>query len=401
MDPVLQFTVLVLAALLAQLTVERAHLPGLLGLLVLGMMLGPGGFEVMPREPLVDLLGHIGLVYVMFLAGMEIDLDIARDHLRETMAFGLLAFLFSLLPGMAVGRLLDLDWPAAVLLGALVSSHTLLAYPVVEKLGIVDRIPVIVTIGGTLVTDTLALALLAVVMSVATAEVGLIGSVAPIGLLILLAAAAIGGLPRLSRAFFRQPRVSRAEKALYVLVVLLVVASLADVIGTHAVLGAFIAGVALNRPLVRHDDLREHIEFVGRMLFIPFFFVYTGMLLALESMGDPGVLLRAGLLLALVVGGKGAAAWLTGARYRYAPRDRLLMVGLTIPQAAATLAVTITAAEAGLLPGTIVDAVVLLIFVTCLAGPLLTSYTGKRVRDAPPRTDDRHPGADEPLQREL
>jgi Kef-type K+ transport system membrane component KefB len=400
-DPVLQFTVLVLAALIAQLTVERLHLPGLLGLLVLGMLLGPGGLGVMAREPVVDFLGPIGLIYVMFLAGLEIDLDVAREHSREALSFGFLAFACSLVPAAAAAiLLLDLDPRGALLLGALISSHTLLAYPIVKRLGLLRRVPVVTAIGGTLITDTLALVLLAIVIS--TLEPGATGWIAPLGLLALIAASSLWAVPRLSRAVLRRDGISRAEKALYVLVVLLVLASATEITGTEEVLGAFLAGIVLNRSLARREDLREHLEFVGRMLFIPFFFVYTGMLLAFQQLVQTEIFLLAGLLVLLVLGGKSAAAWVIGAHYGYSRRDRLLIVGLTTPQAAATLAITVTANQAGLLDADIVDAVVVTIFLTCLIGPILTMRVGERIRTERGRAEQgRGAEGEEPVRREV
>jgi Kef-type K+ transport system membrane component KefB len=399
-EPVLQFTLLVLAALIAQLTVERAHLPGLLGLLVLGMLLGPGGLEVLPREPVVDFLGHIGLVYIIFLAGLEIDLDVAADHKAEAIQFGALGFTLSFIPAFALGLLvLDHDLAGAVLLGALLSSHTLLAYPVIERLGLLRRVAVVAAIGGTLLTDTVALTILAVV--IAGAGGGALDWAVPLGLLALLAAFALLALPRLSRGFLRKADASRAEKALFALVVLLVLSSAADLIGTDEVLGAFLAGLALNRALAEREELREHIEFVGRMLFIPFFFIYTGMLLELEQLLRPDLFLLAGALAACVLGGKAAAAWITGARSGYDRPDRVLMIGLTIPQAAATLAITITASQAGIMDAEVVDAAVLLIFVTCLAGPIITARAGARIRHRIDRDGDEPEARDEPVRREV
>jgi Kef-type K+ transport system membrane component KefB len=378
-DPILQFTVLVLAALVAQLTVERAHLPGLLGLLVLGAVLGPGGLAVMPREPVVDFLGHIGLVYIMFLAGLEIDLDVARAHAGEAVEFGTLAFVGSFLPTVAVALLfLDFDLPGALLLGALLSSHTLLAYPIIERLGLLGRVPVVTAISGTLLTDTLALVLLAIVIS--AVEPGALGWVPPLAALAVIAVAALWGLPRLSRFVFREHGFTAAEMALFALVVLMVLSSATHLTGTDEVLGAFLAGVAMNRALAERGRLREHVEFVGRMLFLPFFFIYTGMLFEPARVLQPDVLGLAGLLLVLVVSGKALAAGVTGAHHGYGARDRLLMVGFTLPQAAATLAIAITGYEAGILDRSVVDAVILLIFATCLVGPVLVARVGERIR---------------------
>jgi Kef-type K+ transport system membrane component KefB len=399
-DTVTQFAVLVLAALVAQLTVERAHLPGLLGLLLLGLLLGPGGLGVLPREPIVEFLGHIGLVYVMFLAGLEIDLDVARQHRTEALTFGGLGFVLSAVPGAGVAVLLGYPVMTAVMIGVLISSHTLLAFPIVQRLGLLHRTAVVTAVTGTLLTDTLALALLAVMISLAGPGEGVLAAARPLILLVLLAAVSLRAAPRLSRLVFTRPWISPAEKALFALAVLMVLASATELMGTDMVLGAFLAGLVLNRALAEREMLREHIEFVGRMLFIPFFFVYTGMLLDIEAGQSGGVLLLAGVLVVLVLLGKGCTAWVVGSRFGYSLLERVLMIGLTIPQAAATLAVTLTAREVGLVDDEIVDAVVLLIFVTCLAGPLLAKAAGTRLRaEEPPAAGDE--SAEPPMERHL
>ena len=202
----------------------------------------------------------------------------------------------------------------------------------------------------------------------------------PLILLALLAVVAIWLLPRFSRSFFGRTWITPAEKGLFVLVVLMLLAMATELIGTEAILGAFLAGVCLNPVLAERRELRHHVEFAGRLLFVPFFFVSTGMRLELEVFtGQADVWLLAALLLGLVLFGKAAASWSIGAWYDYPRRDRILLIGLTMPQAAATLAVTLRALEAGLFQEDMVDAVILLIFVTCLAGPLVTRYEGKRL----------------------
>ncbi len=384
LDPVLQFTALVTIALVVQLTIKRFQIPGLIGLLLIGMLLGPGGLGTLPREPIVEFLGDIGLIYVMFVAGLEIDLDIVRTHTQETIVFGLLAFGCSLAPTVGVGLLLGYPLQAAILLGSLLSSHTLLSYPIVQRLGLVHRHAVVAAIGGTLLTDTLALLLLAaIVQNNDDAILNFTNSwgwLVPLVLLGLLAAVTFWGLPRLSRAFFNRPWISNAEKALFVIATLLLLASATEIIGTEDILGAFLAGICLNQVLAEQDYLREHIEFVGRLLFIPFFFLATGMLLEIEVfIGELSIWLLAMTLLILVLVGKTLASWLAGMLYGYEWQDRVLMIGLTVPQAAATLAVTITAREAQFFGEEVVDAVIIVIFVTCLLGPLLVRYMGKKV----------------------
>lgn len=156
----------------------------------------------------------------------------------------------------------------------------------------------------------------------------------------------------------------------------------ADVIGTEDILGAFIAGIALNRVIRARRELREHLEFAGRLLFIPFFFVETGMRLELAVLtGRLETWALAGLLLCVVTFGKSAAAWLAGSLFGYTARDRLAMASLALPRAAATLAVVVTGSEMGLLDEAVVDAIIVLIFVTCLLGPLGTRFAGRRIAD--------------------
>lgn len=383
-DPILQFTLLVTAALVVQLVLRRLALPGLLGLLVVGMLVGPGGFEVMPREPVIELLGEIGLIFVMFIAGFEIDLGVVSRHRRETLVFGLLAFTLTGLPAVGAGLLMGFDLTASVLVGALVSSHTLLAYPVLLRLGLLNRLSVMTAVGGTLLTDTLALIVLALMVTPALAEGVPFGWLIPLVLLVVLAAGSLWGVPRLASYFFSREWTSRIDKALFAMAVLLLLAAATELIGTEAILGAFLAGVALNRALAAREALREHLEFVGRLLLIPFFFIWTGTLLELDVLTDiPGVWGLAGLLLALVIVGKVAASWITGSIYDYPVPDRWLMVGLTIPQAAATLAITVTAREAGIFGDELVDAVIIVILVSCLIGTVLSDQVARRLRDEP------------------
>jgi Kef-type K+ transport system membrane component KefB len=399
-EPLAQFTVLLAAALLVQLAFERLPLPGIVGLLLAGVVLGPGGTGIVPREPVADLLGHVGLIFLMFMAGVEVDLDTVRRRRGETLFFGLLAFGLSLAPAFGTGLLLGYGVLGAVLLGALVSSHTLVAYPIVERHGLQHRRGVITAVGGTLITDTLALIVLAVALQGAAGAAGPARAVLPLLLLAGLAAAALRVVPPLSRYLFQRAWLTRAEKALYVLVLLLLLATATEFAGTEAILGAFLAGVCLNRPLREEERLLEHVEFVGRLLFIPFFFLSTGMLLEVEVLlASVSVWTLAGVLIALVVAGKFAAITVAGRRYGYPAAARRLMVGLTIPQAAATLAVATAAYDAGLFDLEVVDAVIILIFVTCVAGALLTGHAAGELTAGEPPQRRPEPGDDEPARR--
>jgi Kef-type K+ transport system membrane component KefB len=379
-DPVLQFSLLVLVALVVQLTVEKARLPGLIGLLLAGVALGPDGGGVMTREPVPEMLGHVGLIYIMFLAGVEVNLGVLREHRREVVGFGVSSFTLTFGMVAAVGWWMALPWQGTLLLATALSSHTLVGYPIVKQRGLLDRQPVVTAVGGTLLTDTLALVTLAVLAGMAGRGEGSWGWLLPLALLALLALAAWWLVPRLARWIFGMEDASAAEKALFVLAVLLGLASLVELMGAEPILGAFLAGLCLNEPLRQRPELNEHLTFVGRLVFIPFFFIDTGMRI------DAGTLVRdagiwgmaAALVVALAIG-KAAAAWFVQRRYDYSPNARWLIFGLTIPQAAATLAVTITAASMDVLDERMVDAVILVILVTCLAGPLLTRHAATRI----------------------
>ena len=379
-DAVAQFTILVAIGFAMQLTLERTRVPVLVGLLIAGMLIGPGGLGVLPRGDVVELFGSLGLLYIMFAAGLEIDLHVVAHHKREAAGFGLAAFAFSFVPVFAVAQWIGLDLTGSVLLGAALSSHTLLSYPLIRKLGLLDRKPIVAIIGGTLVTDSLALLLLVIFLG-QDADGGTLAWAGPLLLLGLIAGLALLFLARLAGRIF-EARITRPEKALFVVAALMVLASLTEAVGTESILGAFLAGVCLNRPVKRREDLKEHVEFVGRMLFIPFFFIETGMRLDLEIfVSDWSVWAASSLLLASILLGKSTAAFLIGRLFGYSQLERVAMVGLSIPQAAATLAITITALEAGLFDDFLLDAVVVLIFLTCLVGPVLTRYAGIRLSE--------------------
>lgn len=379
-DIILQFSLILLVVLGVQRLSYHVPVPGLIGLLVVGMLIGPGGAQVLPAEPVVELMGSVGLLFIMFLAGLEIDLDVVRNHKGESASFGALCLVFTFLPVLGIALLLEVEWAGALLLAAALSSHTLISYPAIQRMGLIHHRPIVAGVGGTLLTDTAALVVLVIVLQLSGAEEGALGWAGPLVLLAVLAAAAILGLPRLARRVVDNPNAGLAENALFVVAALLALSAIAELIGTKDILGAFIAGLALNLSLKRREALLEHVIFAGRMLFIPFFFIQTGMLLELEVFTEVRTWVIATLLFAAVFFGKGAAAWVVGRRFGFGRADWQVMTGLTIPQAAATLAVITTAQGAGLIDDTLVDAVIMVIFGTCLAGALMTRAAAQRIR---------------------
>jgi Kef-type K+ transport system membrane component KefB len=251
---------------------------------------------------------------------------------------------------------------------------------------LLHRRPIVAAVGGTLLTDTAALIALIVVLQLAGSDDGVLGWAGPILMLAAVAALALVIVPRVTRYVFDVIGTTQAESALYVLGILVTLAAVADLIGAEDILGAFIAGICLNRVLKGREVLFEHLIFAGRMLFIPFFFIETGMRLTLDVFAEGRIWAIAALILAVIVVGKSTAAWVSGHLFDYGRLDRIVMIGLTLPQAAATLAVTTTASAAGLMDAELIDAIIIVIFVTCLTGALTTRYIGRRL--AAPASDE-------------
>jgi Kef-type K+ transport system membrane component KefB len=382
-DVIIQFAVVIAAALVVQLAFERTRVPGLIGLIVLGMAIGPGGAGILPEAPVVELFGSIGLLYIMFIAGAEIDLDLIRTAKREAASFGAMAFAFCFAPAFAAGLLFGLEMPGALLLGAALSSHTLVAYPIVSRLGLAGRRPIVAATGGTLLTDTASLLVLVVVIQAAEGA-GRWSWLVPILSLVVLATVALLVVPRIARIVLTTELNTLAEKALFLLAILLLLAIAADLIGTEDILGAFLAGICLNRALHRREELKQHLEFVGRMLFVPFFFVETGMRLRLDALEHLATWLLAFLLVAIIVAGKGLAAAVAMRLFGYSRTEGVAIASLCVPQAAATLAVVVIGMQLGMIDPDTADAIIIVIFLTCLVGPLLTRHAANRMaKDGP------------------
>lgn len=380
-DVIVQFTIVIAAALVVQLAFERTRVPGLIGLIVLGMVIGPGGAGILPAEPVVELFGSIGLLYIMFVAGVEIDLDQVRDHKSEAASFGGLAFGLTMVAVVGAGLLFGLELWGALLLGAALSSHTLVAYPMVSQLGLAARRPIVAATGGTLLTDTLALLVLVIVIRTAGGEGGWSWLV-PVASLGVVAVLALLIVPRLAQVVLSNQLHTLPEKALFLMTILLVLAVVAKLVGTEDILGAFLAGLCLNRALHQRKELKQQIEFVGRMLFLPFFFVDTGMRLEFEALQEPATWFQAVVLVAVIIVTKGLAAAITSRLYGYSGVERLAVASLSLPQAAATLAVVVIGLELGLVDSDTADSIIIVIFLTCLIGPLLTHYAAHKMKDA-------------------
>jgi Kef-type K+ transport system membrane component KefB len=366
--------------LVAPLLFQRLRIPGLLGLICAGALIGPSMLGLLARDGTIILLGTVGLIYLMFVAGLSMDMVGFQKVRKKSLAFGAASFLIPLLLALLAGpTLLDFGLSATLLLASIVGSHTLLAYPIVTRIGITKNRAVTICMGGTLVTDVVSLGLLAVVIGAAGGETGpgywgrfLFG-------VALFVTGAIIALPRIGRWFFRNVKYDSTTDWVFMVTVLFATASLAEMAGLAPIIGAFLAGLLMNSLVPESSTLMSRLQFVGNSLLIPFFLISVGMLVDVSVLAHGEVWYHAAILSGLVVIGKGGSAQLAGKLFGFTRAERWVMSGLTIPQAAATLAVTLIGFEQGFFGGTTVNAVVLTILVTCLLGPLLVERYGRDV----------------------
>ena len=369
----LEFFVLFAVILLGPIVVTRFRLPGLIGLVLGGYAIGPHGLDLIHAgNETVPELGHLGLLYLMFVAGLELDLQVLKAYRRSAVALGLLAFAIPFSLGLGVGALLGWTVGATFLLGALLSSHTLLVYPRLRSAGLGDNPAVASAVGATVLTDTLALVVLALV---AGSETGSGSPAVVIGEIVLgfavLTAVAIFVLPRAVDLALRRWGADPVARYLAIIVALLFMALLAQVFGIEGIVGAFFAGIALNTLVPNEGPSMERLEFFGNAVFVPVFLVSIGLLLDPSVMFEASVLGLAGLICVAALGGKAVACWLAGAMQHVTRAERLAMYVLTAPQAAATLAVTLVGFEIGLFGTSVVNAVLVLILVSIVVSAVL------------------------------
>ena len=373
-EPIVPFAVLLVVILAVPPFFERLRLPGLVGLLAAGVLLGSNGLQVLEnKSDTMKLLSDIGLVYLMFVAGLEVDMEQFRRTRNRSIGFGSFTFLVPLIMGIVVGRWFEFDWNASILIGSLFASHTLLAYPIVRRLGVVNNEAVTVTIGATIFTDIGALLVLAVCVAIHAGEFSAMGLAILLGSLTVYSAAILFGFDWLGKEFFRRSKDDQGNQFLFVLLSLFLASVGAQLIGVEKIIGAFLAGLAVN-DVVGDGPVKEKVEFVGSVLFIPIFFVNLGLLIDIPAFikSLSTIWLTAAIVAGLIVS-KLLAAILAKLVYRYNKIQMLTMWSLSIPQVGATLAATLVGYRAGILTEGVLNSVIVLMLVTSTLGPILTS----------------------------
>lgn len=373
-SPTLTFTLLLSASWLIPPLCKRLRLPSLVGLIVAGVVLGPGGLGLLdPDGEALKLLSDIGKMYLMFSAGLEIDLQAFRRTQTRSLSFGLLTFAIPLITGTAIGHGFGYGWNASVLIGSLLASHTLLAYPLIQRAKITRSEAITVTVGATIFTDIGALLVLAICVAIHRGEFSGVSLLAQLVLLALYAMLVLFGVDQLGKRYFRRADVDEGEQFLFVLLVLFLAAIGAQIIHIENIVGAFLAGLAINDALGK-QSVRKKLDFVGDVLFVPCFFTAMGVLITLPVFVST-IATRTALVLTIVlglIGSKFLAAWIVRMLYRYSWAETLTMWSLSLPQVAATLAAALVGVQAGLLDEALFNSVIVLMLVTSVLGPVLT-----------------------------
>ena len=380
-NPVLILAVTLLIILFAPLIFRRIRIPGIIGLIIAGMVIGPNCLHVIESINSFQLLASTGLLYIMFLAGLEIDMQEFRHNRKRSLVFGAFTFLIPIIVGYACCiYLFNFTTWSALLLASIFSTHTLLSYPIVSNMGVVKNRAVQVAFGGTIITDSAALILLGFITSVVTG--GIDGTfwfrvAFSLGLLFF---ATLYLLPRISRWFFRHIEGHASSHYIFVLAVVFTSGFLSELAGVEPIIGAFLAGLGLNKVIPHSGILMNRINFIGNTLFIPFFLISAGMLVDVRLFfSGADALLFAGALCVIGVLTKYLAAWITGAIYGYRRYETNLMFGLSVSHAAATLAIIKVGFDIGLFDQTVINATIILILLSCLISSFVTERAARKV----------------------
>ena len=338
-DPVLKFLLILLIILAAPLLLNKLRIPHLLGLIIAGAIIGPHGFNLVLRDSSIILSGTAGLLYIMFLAGLEIDMADFKRNSTKSLAFGMYTFLIPMILGTVVGIwVLRFNVLTSVLLASMFASHTLIAYPIISKLGISKNKAVSITVGGTMITDTLALLVLTIIVGMATGQVNDMFWIRLGVSILIFALIVLFGFPFIGRWFFKHVH-DNISQYIFVLVMVFLGSFLAQVAGMEAIIGAFLSGLALNRLIPQSSPLMNRVEFVGNAIFIPFFLLGVGMLIDYRTFFTSFETIKVGLIMIIVAtAAKYIAAWMTQKTFHLSTDQRSVIFGLSNAQAAATLA---------------------------------------------------------------
>ena len=385
-DPTWIFLLVLLIILFAPMLLNKLRIPHIIGMILAGLVIGEHGFNILARDSSFELFGKVGLYYIMFLAGLEMNMGDLKQNKGKALVLGVLAFVVPIVIGFVANvSLLKYGVLTSVLLASMYASHTLVAYPIVIRYGVSRHRSVVIAVGGTAVTDTLTLLVLAVVGGLFKGESGGLFWLWLVVKVIFLGSLIIWSFPRIGRWFFRRYD-DNVMQFIFVLALVFLGAGLMEFVGMEGILGAFLAGLVLNRLIPHVSPLMNHLEFVGNALFIPYFLIGVGMLIDIHVIFGHGDALKvAGVMIVMALLGKWIACWLTQKIYGMSALERQSMYGLSTAQAAATLAAVLVGYGIilpngeRLLNEDVLNGTVLLILVTCVVSSFITERAARKI----------------------
>ena len=381
-NPVLVFALILLIILLAPVLLQKLKIPGIIGLIVSGVIIGPFGLNFLEKNSAVDLFSTIGLLYIMFIAGLELDMNEFKSNRNKSLLFGFFTFILPLTIGYPVCRyLLGYDFNASFLIASMFATHTLVAYPIVSRLGVSKNEAVAITVGGTILTDTAVLIILAIIMGNSQGNLDQQFWIR-LGISIIVFSAIMFFLiPRVAKWFFQKLEDEKHAHYIFVMFIVFFAAFLAEFSGLEPIIGAFVAGLALNQSIPHSSALMNRIEFIGNSLFIPFFLISVGMLVDISVIfsGPTAIIIAITLTISAVIG-KWVAAYFIQLSFKYTSAQRQLIFGLSSSHAAATLAVILVGYNAGILDDNVLNGTIILILITCVVASFATEKAAKKIQ---------------------
>lgn len=395
-DPTWIFLLVLLIILFAPILLSKLRIPHIIGMILAGIIIGEHGFNILARDSSFELFGKVGLYYIMFLAGLEMNMGDFKKNRSKAVILGLLAFVVPMIIGMFTNMLvLKYSLVTSILLASMYASHTLVAYPIVIRYGVSKHRSVSIAVGGTAITDTLTLLVLAVIGGLYKGDVSGFFYFWLILKIIIICAFIMFFFPRIGRWFFRR-YADNVMQFVFVLAMAFLGAALMEIVGMEGILGAFLTGLVLNRLIPHVSPLMNRIEFVGNALFIPYFLIGVGMLIDVHVLFGQGNALEVAIVMIIVaLMSKWIASWLTQKIYRMSSVERNLIYGLSTAQAAATLAAVLVGYNIilpngeRLLNENILNGTILLILVTCMVSSFITERAARKIAIC-----EEHPEAD-------
>ncbi|MEG1563056.1 MAG: cation:proton antiporter [Bacteroides sp.] len=385
-DPTWVFFLVLIIILFAPIVLGRLRIPHIIGMILAGVAIGEYGFNVLERDSSFELFGKVGLYYIMFLAGLEMDMEDFKQNRGKALVFGLFTFLVPMILGVWSGiAVLGYSTTTAILLASMYASHTLISYPIVSRYGLSRLRSVSITIGGTAITVTLALLILAVIAGAYKGELNTFFWILLVVKVMAVCFLIIFFFPRISRWFFRTYE-DNIMQFIFVLAMMFLGGGMLELSGLEGILGAFMVGLVLNRLIPHLSPLMNRLEFVGNALFIPYFLIGVGMIIDVRTLFSGGEALKVAVVMTVVATlSKWIAAWMTQKTFGMHRNERSMMFGLSNAQAAATLAAVLIGNKIEVSPGVpllnedVLNGTVVMILFTCIISSIITERAARKI----------------------